>query len=233
MFNKKLSIIIPCYNEKKTILKILKRVEAVDLSSLNCQKEIIIVDDYSTDGTREILKELEKKYKIIYQQKNQGKGMAIREGIKETSGDIILIQDADLEYEPNDYPALIKPILENKSEVVYGSRILGKNPKRAGLIYYLGGRFLTFLTNILYGTKITDEPTCYKVFKAKILKSIDLKCQGFEFCPEVTAKVARKKIKIQEVPIKYYPRTVKEGKKIKWRDGIKAVLTLLKYRFFE
>ena len=230
----KISIIIPLYNEKGTIEELLKRINKVKL-----EKEVIIVDDYSTDGSREWLKNLKaKNTKKVFHDKNYGKGMAIRSGIKEVTGDIIIIQDADLEYDPNDYYELIKPIQEGKAEVVYGSRILGnliKNMKskhsQAYYEYYYGGRILTLLANLLYNAKITDEPTCYKVFKTYVLKNINLKCTKFEFCPEVTAKVKKKGYKIFEVPIAYYPRSIKEGKKIKFKDGFEAVWTLIKYRF--
>jgi glycosyltransferase involved in cell wall biosynthesis len=225
-----LSVIIPVYNEKNTILKILEKVKSVKID-----KEIIIVDDFSTDGTREILESLkgkDEKLKIIFQKKHVGKGFAIRTALKFVEGEIVLIQDADLEYDPNEYPKLIGPILEGKAKVVYGSRVLKKNPK-ASIIFYIGGRFLSFLTNLLYGTNITDEPTGYKVFSTDVLKSIDLKCLGFEFCPEVTAKVAKKGYKIYEVPINYNPRSIKEGKKIRFKDALKAVFTLIKYRFID
>jgi len=225
-----LSVIIPVYNERDTILKILEKVKSVKID-----KEIIIVDDFSTDGTREILESLkgkDEKLKIIFQKKHVGKGFAIRTALKFVEGEIVLIQDADLEYDPNEYPKLIEPILEGKAKVVYGSRVLKKNPK-ASIIFYIGGRFLSFLTNLLYGTNITDEPTGYKVFSTDVLKSIDLKCLGFEFCPEVTAKVAKKGYKIYEVPINYNPRSIKEGKKIRFKDALKAVFTLIKYRFID
>jgi len=225
-----LSVIIPVYNEKNTILKILEKVKSVKID-----KEIIIVDDFSTDGTREILESLkgkDEKLKIIFQKKHVGKGFAIRTALKFVEGEIVLIQDADLEYDPNEYPKLIELILEGKAKVVYGSRVLKKNPK-ASIIFYIGGRFLSFLTNLLYGTNITDEPTGYKVFSTDVLKSIDLKCLGFEFCPEVTAKVAKKGYKIYEVPINYNPRSIKEGKKIRFKDALKAVFTLIKYRFID
>ncbi|MDD5650613.1 MAG: glycosyltransferase family 2 protein [Candidatus Nanoarchaeia archaeon] len=230
----KLSIIIPLYNEKDTIPELIKRVNSVKLN-----KEIIVVDDYSTDGSREWLKNSKlKNVKKVFHEKNYGKGMAIRSGIKEVTGDIVIIQDADLEYDPNDYYELVKPIEEGKAEVVYGSRILGnliKNMKskhaQAYYEYYYGGKILTILTNILYNAKITDEPTCYKVFKTDVIKNINLKCTRFEFCPEVTAKVRKKGYKIFEVPIKYNPRTLKEGKKIKFKDGFEAIWALVKYRF--
>lgn len=232
----KLSIIIPLYNEIGTIEELLKRIDKIRLD-----KEIVIVDDGSKDGSREWLEKLkDKNVKKVFHEKNQGKGMAIRTGIKESTGDIILIQDADLEYDPEDYYALVKPIMENGFNVVYGSRIKGnliKNMKskhsEAYYEYYYGGRLLTILTNILYNAKISDEPTCYKVFKSDVLKNINLRCTGFEFCPEVTAKVRKKGYKIHEIPIKYNPRTLKEGKKIKIRDGLEAVWTLLKYRFVD
>jgi len=222
----KLSVIIPVYNERFTIREILKRVRSVDI-----EKEIIIVDD-STDETREILKTFEgvKNIKIIYRKTPQGKGSAIVEGIKHASGEIILIQDADLEYDPDDYIKLVKPIEEGRASVVYGSRFSErKNRHRYGM-NLIGTKILTQMTNILYGSSITDEPTCYKVFKASVLKEINLKCRGFEFCPEVTAKVLKKGHKIIEVPIKYNSRTIEEGKKINWRDGVIAIWTLLKYR---
>jgi glycosyltransferase involved in cell wall biosynthesis len=228
-----LSVIIPVYNERNTILKILEKVKSVKIDEID--KEIIIVDDFSTDGTREILESLkgkDEKLKIIFQKKHVGKGFAIRTALKFVEGEIVLIQDADLEYDPNEYPKLIEPILEGKAKVVYGSRVLKKNPK-ASIIFYIGGRFLSFLTNLLYGTNITDEPTGYKVFSTDVLKSIDLKCLGFEFCPEVTAKVAKKGYKIYEVPINYNPRSIKEGKKIRFKDALKAVFTLIKYRFID
>ena len=233
----KLSVIIPVFNEEKTILELLKKVKKADIQKI--EKEIIIIDDGSTDKTRDILRKIksnktkDKNIKIIFQDKNYGKGFAIRTGIKHSTGEIIIIQDADLEYNPDEYYKLIKPILEKKAEVVYGSRILNKNNKISSLGFYLGGKFLTFLTNLLYNTKITDEPTCYKIFKKNILKSIDLKCKRFEFCPEITAKIAKNKIKILEVPISYNPRHKNQGKKIKVRDGIIEIWTLFKYRFVE
>lgn len=227
-----LSIIIPVYNEKSTILEILKQIEAVDLSNLGFEKEIIIVDDGSTDGTSELLKGLKDKYKIISHSKNQGKGEAIRTGLKYASGHYTIIQDADLEYHPSDYKLLLECAFKNNAQVVYGSRPLKKENKKSSFLYYLGGIFLTWLTNILYHTKISDEATGYKMFETKLLKSIPLKSKGFEFCPEITAKVAKRGIKIQEVPINYSPRSLKAGKKIKWwKDGLKAVWTLIKYRF--
>jgi len=228
-----LSIIIPVYNEKNTILEILKKIEQVDLNDFSFGKEIIIVDDCSTDGTKEILDKLGNKYKIIYQPKNQGKGAAIRTGLEYVSGDYLIIQDADLEYDPKDYKKLLAFSLKNKAKVVYGSRLLNPHNKFSHLSFYLGGIFLNLATNLLWRTKITDESTCYKLFKTETIKSIPLKCQRFEFCPEITAKIAKRGIKIYEVPISYYPRHLKEGKKIKWSDGLVALWTLIKYKFVD
>jgi len=228
-----LSIIIPVYNEKKTILEILKRIEQVNLNDFSFGKEIIIVDDDSTDGTREILNNLADKYKIIYQPKNQGKGAAIRTGLEHVSGDYVIIQDADLEYDPQDYRKLLEAVIKNNAKVVYGSRRLNSENKYSHWSYFLGGIFLNWATNIICGINITDESTCYKLFKTETIKSIPLKYERFEFCPEITAKLAKRGIKIYEVPINYYPRTREEGKKIKWRDGLKALWILIKYKFVD
>lgn len=232
----KLSIIMPVYNEENTITKIIDLVQNVKLIK-GIKKELIIIEDYSTDSTFKKIMQAKKKYKnikVIKHKRNQGKGTAIRSGIKHITGDIIIIQDADLEYDPKDYNLLIKPIIEKKAKVVYGSRILKKtNKPYTCLSFYIGGQSITWITNLLYKTHLTDEPTCYKVFKTDILKSLNLKCKRFEFCPEVTARVAKKKIKILELPISYYPRSIKEGKKIKWQDWVEGVWTLLKYRFFD
>ncbi len=224
----KLSVIIPVYNEKDTINKIIEKVRKVPI-----EKEIIIVDDGSTDGTQNILKNFNNKdIKVILKEKNEGKGMSIREGLKYVSGDIVVIQDADLEYEPMDFLKMIEVIEKNNASVVYGSRILGKG-KKSSFFFYLGGRFLSCIVNILYNAKITDEPTCYKMFRTDVIKKINLKCTGFEFCPEVTAKVRKMGYKIFEVPIHYTPRSIKEGKKIRLKDGIIATWTLIKYRFID
>ncbi|MFH1052995.1 MAG: glycosyltransferase family 2 protein [Candidatus Woesearchaeota archaeon] len=228
----RLSIIIPTYNEENTLVEVIKRVKNVYIG--NISKEIIIVDDGSRDGTRKILHLInDKQIKIIFHEKNKGKGAAIRTGIKNATGEIIMIQDADLEYDINEYPMLLKPILDGNASVVYGSRFikLKKVPKYR--IHYIGNIGLTFITNLLFGGRITDMETCYKVFKADVIKNIRLRAKRFDFEPEVTAKVLKKRIKIVEVPISYHCRDFKEGKKITWRDGIKAFFYLIKYRFVD
>jgi glycosyltransferase involved in cell wall biosynthesis len=224
----RLSVIIPVYNERETIEEIVKKVQEVDI-----EKEIIIIDGASTDGTTEIVKGLSGENIIkLYQSQSIGKGSAVRWGIEVAKGDIIIIQDADLEYCPEDYHRLIEPIERGEADVVYGSRILGRN-RFSYIRYLLGGLLLTALSNILYGAGITDEPTCYKAFKADVIKGLNLKCKRFEFCPEVTAKVRKAGFAIKEVPIRYYPRRIEEGKKISWKDGIEAIWTLIKYRFYD
>jgi glycosyltransferase involved in cell wall biosynthesis len=226
----KLSVIIPVYNEERTLRQLLDKVLKVGV-----EKEIIIVDDYSTDRSREIIGEYTKleNVKAVFHERNYGKGKAIRSGIAHVTGNIVIIQDADLEYEPEDYPKLMKPIIDGKTNVVYGSRELGTTNRHSYFSFYIGGKFLSWMTNLLYGSNITDEPTCYKVFKSELLKSIDLKCERFEFCPEVTAKVLKRGQHIVELPIHYYPRTKNEGKKIKWKDGIEAIWALFKYKFVD
>jgi len=233
----KLSIVIPIYNEVKTLQEILKKVEAVKLHKIT--KEIVMVDDFSTDGTRDLLKKLakKKKYKIVFHKKNGGKGRALRTGLKHTTGDIIIIQDADLEYDPEDYKRLIVPILKKRTQVVYGSRFkkqkFSSKQKWAVPSHYLGNKFLSLITSVLYFRNVSDMETCYKMFTRKALKKIQpLRAQRFDFEPELTAKFIKNRFKIIELPIKYYPRDFDEGKKIDWRDGVKAVMYLLKYRFF-
>lgn len=229
----KLSVLIPVYNEEKSVKKIINIVKKTKLSN-NLNKEIVVVDDGSSDNTLKVLKSI-KGIKLIGHKKNSGKGAAIRTAIKHATGDIIIVQDADLEYDPKDYNKLIKPIVDKKYKVVYGSRRLNKtNKKHSGFAFYLGGNLMTLATNILYpSANLTDEATCYKVFDADFLKSIKLNCKRFEFCPEVTAKAIKKGAKIKELPISYYPRSVEEGKKINWKDGLEGIWTLLKYRFVD
>lgn len=222
-----LSVLIPAYNEINNIKNILDKIGEVTIPM-----EIIVVDDGSTDGTRELLNTLKSDViKVVFHENNQGKGGAIKTAIAHSKGDIIIIQDADLEYDPQDYYKLIPLIESGKEKVVYGSRFLNKQNKHSYFSFFLGGQVVTWITNILYLQNLTDEPTCYKVFDAKLLKSIKLNCTGFEFCPEVTAKIAKLGYKIPEVPISYYPRSISEGKKINWKDGVEAIWVLLKYRF--
>lgn len=229
----KLSIVIPVYNEEKTIGKIIDRVNNVDLG--NIKKEIIVVDDGSKDNTVRILEdklEKEKSFKLLKHKINQGKGCALRTGFAEVTGDVVVVQDGDMEYEPNDFKKMIEKISEPGVKVVYGSRrIEPKNKQYSGLSFYAGGLILTYMANILYGTKITDEPTCYKMIEKKLLDKLDIKAKRFEFCPEVTAKVAMKGEKIHEVPIFYNPRHADEGKKIKMGDFWEAVWVLINERF--
>ncbi|PIQ74473.1 MAG: glycosyl transferase [Candidatus Portnoybacteria bacterium CG11_big_fil_rev_8_21_14_0_20_44_10] len=232
-FNK-LSIIIPVYNEEKTVNDILARVEVVDLGNL--QKEIIMVDDFSTDKTREILKKYEPKYKIIYHDKNKGKGAALRAGFKEATGDIILIQDADLEYDPRDYPTLIGSILSGAADVVYGSRIMTNQPHRVLFFWHsLGNKCLTLFSNILTNLTLTDMETCYKVFTKDVLDTIlpELKSSRFGIEPELTAQFAKNKFRIYEVGISYSGRTYQEGKKISWKDGLAAIWHIIRFNLLK
>ena len=223
----KLSVALATYNEENNIGRCLDAVKG-------WADEIVVVDDGSTDGTGKVLEKVkgENGIKVILKEKNEGKGKAIREGLKNVIGEVVIIQDADLEYEPLDWLKMLKLMEEKNAYIVYGSRILGKGGK-SSLSFYLGGRFLSSLANLLYNSKITDEPTCYKMFRKEVINSVNLKCKGFEFCPEVTAKVRKKGYEIFEVPISYYPRSIKEGKKIRWKDGLIAIWTLIKYRFVD
>ena len=230
----RLSIIIPVYNEEKTLRKIINKVKKVKLSG-KISSEIIVVNDASTDKSLKILKKI-KKIKLISHKKNLGKGEAIKSGLKKASGDIILIQDADLEYNPNDYQKLLRPIIKGKEKIVYGSRlknyplrIFGKK-KTPLLTHYFGNKFLTFVTNLLYGNNVSDMETGYKVFKKEVIEKVRIKSSRFDFEPEITAKILKKGFKIYEVPIKVKPRGYSEGKKISWRDGFIALWTLIKYR---
>ena len=222
----KLSVVIPVYNEKNTIKDLIRKVDSVI-----SDKEIIIVDDYSTDGTREILKSLEdnNRYRIFFHDKNMGKGAALRTGFKYVSGDIVIIQDADLEYDPREYEKLITPIIEGNADVVFGSRFLA-GPHRVLLFWhYLGNKILTTLSNIFTNLNLTDMETCYKVFKKEVLNGINLKSNRFGFEPEFTVKIAKRRYRIYEVPISYFGRDYSEGKKITWKDGIIAIWCIIRY----
>lgn len=227
----KISIVIPVYNEVKTIDEIIRRVQQVDV-----KKEVIIVDDGSIDGTCELLKEIpqsQEDVKVIFHNCNQGKGAALRTGFATVTGDVIIIQDADLEYDPREYTKLLEPILDGRADVVYGSRFLGGPHRVLFFWHYIGNRFLTLLSNILTNLNLSDMETCYKVFRRQVLNEITLKSNRFGFEPEFTAKVAKKGFRIYEVPISYSGRTYSEGKKITWRDGIVAIFTIFWFRLFD
>ena len=223
----KLSVVIPCFNELTTIESVIKSVKKCGIRSL----EIIIVDDCSTDGTCELLRTLEFQVdRIIYNTHNQGKGAALRSGFRAVTGDIVIVQDADLEYDPQEFSIVIEPILEGKADVVYGSRFIGGQPHR--VVYYwhmVGNRFLTTLSNMLTNINLTDMETCYKAFRREIIQAVQIEENRFGFEPEITAKISRMECKIYEVGISYYGRTYKEGKKIGWKDGFQAIFCILKY----
>ncbi len=230
MVSVKLSIVIPVYNEKDTLNTLLTRVEAVDY-----EKEIVLVDDCSTDGTREIVENYKSKkgYTVLIHPLNRGKGAALRTGFAQASGDIIIIQDADLEYDPKDYGKLLEPILDGRADVVYGSRFLGGPHRVLFFWHYLGNMALTLLSNMLTNLNLTDMETCYKVFTRQVLESITLKCDRFGFEPEFTCKVSKRNFRIYEVPISYSGRDYSEGKKIGWKDGVAAIWYIIRFRLFD
>jgi len=225
-----LSVVMPVYNEKNTVLKIIDKVLKLDMV-----KEIVVVDDCSTDGTKELLKnaKLDSRVKLLFHDKNMGKGAALRTGFKNMTADVAVIQDADLEYDPNEFIELIKPIQEGFADVVYGSRLSGGKPQRVYMFWHrIGNGFLTFLTNLLYNSTLSDMETCYKMFKRSVIERINIKSNDFSVEPELTAKILKNKsLKIYEIPISYYGRSYDEGKKISWKHGFGALWALIKYRF--
>ena len=227
----KLSVVIPCYNEKDTIYEIVQRVKAIDVENL----EIIVVDDASQDGTKDILDEKVSVLvdKIIHHEKNRGKGAAIRSGFREITGDVVVVQDADLEYDPRNIPEMLKLIIDGKADVVYGSRFMGGNAHRVLYFWhYIGNKFLTMISNMFTNINLSDMETCYKMFRREIIQAVDIKEDRFGFEPEITAKIARGNSRIYEVGISYFGRTYLEGKKIGWKDGIRAIYAILKYNIW-
>lgn len=226
----KLSVVIPIYNERATLRDIVRRVEGLDFD-----KEIILIDDCSSDGTLEILKEFQNRdgFVVLHHAKNKGKGAALRTGFAHATGDIVIIQDADLEYNPKDYGVLLEPILDGRADVVYGSRFLGGPHRVLFFWHYVGNKVITTLSNIFTNLNLTDMETGYKVFSKKVIDSIQLKCNRFGFEPEITSKIAKKKYRVYEVPISYSGRDYSEGKKITWKDGIAALWFIVRFRFFD
>jgi glycosyltransferase involved in cell wall biosynthesis len=224
---RKLSVIVPVFNERNTVVEIVRRMRAVELP---VEREIVLVDDGSDDGTRAVLPQLgDSTVRVVTHPHNRGKGAAVRTGLANVTGDLVIVQDADLEYDPEDWPRLLAPVLKGKAQVVYGSRFTGER-RNMLFLHWLGNRFLSLVTNVLYNTTLSDMETCYKVFDRRILDGIKLRSERFEFEPEITAKILKQRIRIYEVPISYAGREPEEGKKITWHDGVSALWTLLKYR---
>jgi glycosyltransferase involved in cell wall biosynthesis len=227
---RKLSVVVPVYNERNTLVEILRRMRAVELPD-NVEREIIVVDDGSTDGTRDVLKQLgDSTVRVIMHPQNRGKGAAVRTGFAACTGDYVLVQDADLEYDPEDWPRLLRPIIRGRARVVYGSRFTGER-RNMLFLHWVGNRFLSLVTNVLYNTTLSDMETCYKVIDRNLVNELTLHADEFDIEPEITAKILRRGIRIYEVPISYAGREFDEGKKITWRDGFSALWTLVKYRF--
>jgi glycosyltransferase involved in cell wall biosynthesis len=227
---KKLSVIVPVFNERNTVAEIVRRMRAVDLP---IDREIVIVDDGSDDGTRAVLTQLgDSTVRVVLHPQNRGKGSAVRTGLEHVTGDLVIVQDADLEYDPDDWPKLLAPVLKGRATVVYGSRFTGER-RNMLFLHWVGNRFLSLVTNVLYNTTLSDMETCYKLFDRRVLDGIELHAERFEVEPELTAKVLRRGIRIYEVPISYSGREFHEGKKITWRDGFVALWTLVKYRFVD
>jgi len=226
----KLSVIVPVFNERNTVVEIVRRMRAVELP---VDREIVIIDDGSDDGTRAVLAQLgDSTVRVVLHPQNQGKGSAIRTGLDHVTGDLVIVQDADLEYDPDDWPKLLAPVLKGRATVVYGSRFTGER-RNMLFLHWVGNRFLSLVTNVLYNTTLSDMETCYKLFDRRVLDGIELRAVRFEVEPELTAKILRRGIRIYEVPISYSGREVNEGKKITWRDGLVALWTLVKYRFVD
>jgi len=227
----KLSVVMPVFNEVRTIEEIVARVQSAPF-----EKEIVIIDDCSTDGTVDLLRKIadqSENIKVFYHDRNRGKGAALRTGFAEVAGDIVIIQDADLEYDPRDYSKMLETILDGRADVVYGSRFLGGPHRVLFFWHYVGNRFLTLLSNMMSNLNLTDMETCYKAFRKEVLKDLTLKSDRFGFDPEFTLKVAKRKFRIYEVPISYSGRTYEEGKKINWKDGVEAIISIIRFRFFE
>jgi glycosyltransferase involved in cell wall biosynthesis len=227
---RKLSVVVPVYNERNTLVEVVRRMRAVELPD-TIDREIVVVDDGSSDGTRDVLRQLgDSTVRVVMHENNRGKGAAVRTGFAQASGDYVLIQDADLEYDPEDWPRMLAPVLSGKARVVYGSRFTGER-RNMLFFHWVGNRFLSLVTNVLYNTTLSDMETCYKLVDRALLQQLDLRADGFEIEPEITAKILRKGVRIYEVPISYTGREVDEGKKITWTDGFTALWTLVKLRF--